>query len=159
MVQGGDIINGTGTSGESIFGEYFEDEYCDIKHTEEGMVGMANNGPNTNHSQFYITTVPCSHLDDRNIIVGQVVKGLNIVVEMADIIRDENDRPLEAISIEDCGEFETGEPWNIEERDGTEDVYPPWPNDWDIDSVENLGAIINAINAIKKFRKSLLQKK
>lgn len=55
---------------------------------------MSNSGPNTNQSQFYITTVPCTHLDGTNVIVGKVVKGFNIVVEMANVPR-ENDKPLE----------------------------------------------------------------
>lgn len=58
------------------------------------MVGMCNSGPNTNQSQFYITTQPCYHLDDTNVVIGKVVKGLNIIVEMSDVPR-ENDVPLE----------------------------------------------------------------
>lgn len=62
------------------------------------MVGMCNSGPNTNHSQFYITTQPCYHLDDTNVVVGKVVKSLNLIVEMADIPR-ENDAPLEVTTL------------------------------------------------------------
>lgn len=62
------------------------------------MVGMCNSGPNTNHSQFYITTAPCTHLDDTNVIVGKVVKGLNLIVEMADLPR-ENYIPQEVSSL------------------------------------------------------------
>lgn len=65
-----------------------------LQHDCEGTVGMANNGPNTNGSQFYITTVPCPHLDGVNVVFGKVVKGLNIVVEMGDLPRHQ-DEPIE----------------------------------------------------------------
>ncbi|RZB40848.1 peptidyl-prolyl cis-trans isomerase D, partial [Asbolus verrucosus] len=117
-------------------------------HDREGLVGMANNGPNTNNSQFYITTVPCPHLDGINVVFGIIRKGLNIIVEMADISRD-GDLPLERIVIENCGELQPGEPWGIEEKDGTEDVYPPWPNDWDLHPDGDEKIIENAINKIK----------
>lgn len=58
-----------------------------LQHDEDGKVGMANAGPNTNNSQFYITTVPCSHLDSRNVVFGRVRKGLNIIREMGDVPR------------------------------------------------------------------------
>ncbi|KAJ8919566.1 hypothetical protein NQ315_002188 [Exocentrus adspersus] len=148
MTQGGDICNHDGTGGESIYGGTFEDERLDSNHKEEGMVGMSNNGPNTNQSQFYITTVPCSHLDNTNVIVGKVVRGFNIVVEMADIPR-ENDTPVEPITIEDCGELKAGEPWNITENDGTLDVYPPWPDDWEQATKYDLPVVHKAIDAIK----------
>uniref|UniRef100_A0A6P7G2G2 Peptidyl-prolyl cis-trans isomerase D n=1 Tax=Diabrotica virgifera virgifera TaxID=50390 RepID=A0A6P7G2G2_DIAVI len=130
MVQTGDIINNNGTNGESIYGEYFEDENFSVTHDKEGIVGMVNNGPNTNQSQFYITTQPCFHLDNTNVAFGKVVKGLNILVEMSDQPR-ENDKPLGELIIADCGEFKADEPWNIKEDDGTEDKYPPWPDDWE----------------------------
>nr|CAH7738748.1 unnamed protein product [Callosobruchus chinensis] len=97
MIQGGDIIHNNGSSGESIYGGTFEDENLDLTHEKEGVVGMCNSGPNTNHSQFYITTQPCPHLDRTNVVVGKVIKGFNTIVEMADIPR-ENDTPLEVTS-------------------------------------------------------------
>jgi peptidyl-prolyl isomerase D len=88
MVQGGDIINQDGTGGESIYGDKFNDENFSVLHDREGLLGMANNGRNTNSSQFYITTVPCSHLDGINVVFGLVKRGFNIIVEMADVSRD-----------------------------------------------------------------------
>ncbi|XP_063922956.1 peptidyl-prolyl cis-trans isomerase D isoform X2 [Zophobas morio] len=145
MAQGGDITRKDGTGGESIYGEKFDDE--NFSHDREGLVGMANSGPHTNSSQFYITTVPCSHLDEINVVFGIVRKGFNIVIEMAEVPRD-IDVPLEPITIENCGEIKPGESWCIEEKDGTEDVYPPWPNDWDVNTEEE-EVIENAINKIK----------
>ncbi|CAH0561257.1 unnamed protein product [Brassicogethes aeneus] len=147
LAQAGDVTEISGQGGESIYGQTFDDENFKISHNTEGMVGMANNGPNTNSSQFYITTVPCSHLDGRNVAFGRVVKGLNIVIEMGDIARN-NETPTEDITITDCGEYEPGEPFNIEECDETEDKYPPWPNDWDVPGSEEK-TVLDAIEKIK----------
>nr|XP_022913383.1 peptidyl-prolyl cis-trans isomerase D-like isoform X1 [Onthophagus taurus] len=148
MVQGGDIINCDGTGGESIYGPSFEDENFTIMHDNKGTVGMANQGPNTNGSQFYITTVPCHHLDGLNVAIGRVKKGLGIVEEMQQLPR-ENEVPLKKCMIVDCGVIKNGEPLNIEENDGTEDVYPPYPEDWDVESKDVDKEYKNAVNHIK----------
>lgn len=110
------------------------------------MVGLSVDSFGRNSSQFYITTQPCSHLDDQNVICGQVVKGLDVVQEMSDIAR-ENDIPQEEILVSDCGELKPGEPWRLEENDGTADVYPPYPNDWDGSADEHfLTRVVRDIN-------------
>lgn len=131
MVQGGDFTNGDGTGGESIYGPRFDDENFDLKHDAEGMLGMANCGPNTNNSQFYITTVPCTHLDGRNVVFGRVVKGLNVIKEVSDMCKANDKPPLDCF-ISNCGELKAGMSWDISENDGTLDVYPPWPDDLDM---------------------------
>ncbi|XP_030759944.1 peptidyl-prolyl cis-trans isomerase D isoform X2 [Sitophilus oryzae] len=136
MIQGGDIIKGDGTSGESIYGECFDDENFSIKHDKPGLVGLIRNGSNKNSSQFYITTVPCYHLDNSNVVVGEVIKGLDIIIEMSEIPKC-NDLPLQEILIADCGQLEPTVSWNVNENDGTLDVYPPWPNDLDHTFDEN----------------------
>ena len=76
MVQGGDFLKGDGTGSMSIYGEKFEDENFEVKHTEAGLLSMAHSGPNTNGCQFFITCDNCEFLDNKHVVFGHLVDGL-----------------------------------------------------------------------------------
>ena len=138
MIQGGDIINFDGTSGESIYGAQFEDENFKLSHLSGGLLSMVNEGyPNSNSSQFVITISASTHLDNTNVVFGRVLKGMGVILE-ASQVNTVKDIPIEKIEIINCGELKASQEWGLEENDGTEDVFTPWPEDWDANSIKEL---------------------
>ncbi|KAH7512197.1 hypothetical protein FEM48_Zijuj12G0065100 [Ziziphus jujuba var. spinosa] len=92
IVQGGDP-SGTGRGGDSIYGKHFDDEIKpELKHTGAGILSMANAGPNTNGSQFFITLAPCPSLDGKHTIFGRVCKGMEIIKRLGSVQTDNSDR-------------------------------------------------------------------
>lgn len=112
---------------------------------------MANFGkPDTNNSQFFITTTECLHFDGTNVVFGQVLKGLAIVNEMENYSTDDG-HPLKSIVIMNCGELKEHENWAYCDNDGTADTLPPFPTDWEHFGAEfTLAEKLDFLNLIKE---------
>lgn len=138
MCQGGDFTSASknqplGTGGESIYGEKFNDENFVHKHDKPYLLSMANSGPNTNGSQFFITTVPTPHLDDKHVVFGEVLLGKGLVKHLENLPTEPGDAPKEVVAITDCGEV--SDDVDLQKiaaealEDGTGDVYAEFPED------------------------------
>ncbi|KAG5492894.1 hypothetical protein JKF63_01474 [Porcisia hertigi] len=126
MIQGGDFTNHNGTGGVSIYGEKFEDENFTTPCDKSGLLAMANAGPNTNGSQFFITTAPATHLTGRHVVFGRVVRGMNTVRAVEQTTTGANDKPVLDCVIASCGTLDSL-PEVVAPADG--DIYPDYPED------------------------------
>lgn len=107
MIQGGDFTKRNGMGGESIYGSPFVDEDLSHELDSHGLLCMANKGPNTNGSQFFITLRPCAHLNGKHVVFGRVIRGYeDVIPKIVDVPTDEKDRPKVPIVISNCGELE-----------------------------------------------------
>jgi len=102
MMQGGDFTNFDGTGGKSIYGEKFDDENFDIKTMGTGTVAMANAGPDSNGSQFFIAFGDISYLNGKHVVFGKVVDGMDVVKDVEDVETDKSDKPYDDVTIVNC---------------------------------------------------------
>ncbi|KAJ5115085.1 hypothetical protein NUU61_000844 [Penicillium alfredii] len=130
MIQGGDFTAFNGTGGESIYGEKFPDENFDLKHDRPFLLSMANSGPGTNGSQFFVTTVPTPHLDSKHVVFGEVINGKSVVRKIENM-QTTADKPVRDVKVVNCGELKGQDYGNATKRiqDATGDPYEDFPED------------------------------
>lgn len=105
--KGGDFLRGDGTGKMSIYGERFEDENFERRHTTPGLLSMANSGPNSNGCQFFFTCAPCDWLDGKHVVFGTVLdpESMFVVRKIENVATAQGDRPKLEVAIAECGEL------------------------------------------------------
>lgn len=159
MCQGGDFTHGTGIGGESIYGEKFEDENFQLNHDKPFLLSMANAGPGTNGSQFFITTVPTPHLNGKHVVFGEVIQGKSLVRHLERCEKGSDDKPKDDWVITDCGELPADyEPESsVVADDGTGDIYETVLADDDKIDVKKPETVFEAVNFLKDLGTKLLK--
>lgn len=160
MCQGGDFTAGNGTGGESIYGEKFEDENFQLQHDRPFLLSMANAGPGTNGSQFFITTTATPHLNGKHVVFGEVIQGKSVVRQLERCEKGENDKPVEDWLIADCGELPKDyvpETQAVAD-DGTGDIYEAVLADDDKVDVKKPETVFEAARFLKDLGTKLLKK-
>jgi len=104
MCQGGDFTNHNGTGGKSIYGTKFADENFKLRHTKAGILSMANAGPNTNGSQFFLCTDETAWLDGKHVVFGSVIAGMD-VVKRVEAVGSGSGKPSAAVMVRNCGQL------------------------------------------------------
>jgi peptidyl-prolyl isomerase D len=167
MVQGGDFTNHNGTGGVSIYGAQFEDENFDYKCDAPGLLAMANRGPNTNGSQFFITCAPCPHLDGKHVVFGRVIRGMNAVRHIEHTATGDQDRPRTTVKVVASGALDDLPPTQPPadgdvDADFPQDAHPPLSDSEKVEAAERVRQLGNQAFgkgeyqlAVDKYEKAL----
>ncbi|KAI0340271.1 peptidyl-prolyl cis-trans isomerase [Trametopsis cervina] len=132
MIQGGDFTAGNGTGGESIYGEKFEDEAFAVKHTKPFLLSMANAGPGTNGSQFFITCKETPHLDGKHVVFGEVIRGKSVVRAVENQPTSSGDVPHAPCVIAASGQLDPSDlTLEVSATTADGDPYEDYPDDQD----------------------------
>jgi peptidyl-prolyl cis-trans isomerase B (cyclophilin B) len=115
MMQGGDFTSGNGTGGKSIYGDKFPDENFKLKHLGAGWLSMANSGPDTNGSQFFITFAKTPWLDGRHTVFGKVIEGMDVLETVEKLKTDRSNVPQQEVRITDSGTLPVEKPFTVAE--------------------------------------------
>ncbi|KAJ7243595.1 peptidyl-prolyl cis-trans isomerase [Mycena haematopus] len=150
MCQGGDFTAGNGTGGESIYGVKFEDEGFPVKHSKPFLLSMANSGPNTNGSQFFITTEATPHLDDKHVVYGEVIKGKSVVRQIENTEISSGDAPVAPVVIADCGVLAPDDPCLAEATPADGDGHEDFPEDDDAD-VQDPAVVLRIATGLREL--------
>ena len=107
MIQGGDFVKGDGTGRLSIYGDKFEDEDLTVKHEHEGLLSMANSGPDSNGCQFFITCAKCDWLDGKHVVFGKLLDDGSLLTmrKIENVATGEHNKPWLDVVISECGEL------------------------------------------------------
>ncbi|KAF2963768.1 hypothetical protein GQX73_g9806 [Xylaria multiplex] len=151
MIQGGDFTEGNGTGGESIYGAKFEDENFELKHEKPFLLSMANAGPGTNGSQFFVTTVPTPHLDGKHVVFGEVTTGKSVIRQIENLKTQGGDKPQVDATITDCGELTGPATEEVKVADPLGDTYEDFPEDETTSAPLDAAKILQIASDCKEF--------
>lgn len=162
MLQGGDFTRGDGTGGESIYGEKFEDENFIHKHDRPYLLSMANAGPNTNGSQFFITVAKTEWLDGKHVVFGEVIFGKRTAKKIENLPTD-NDKPVEDVVIVDCGvlpdDFSVSEDAEKLKADEFGDDWEPFLEDESRIDTSSFKSVIEGTTKVKDIAAQCFKEK